>query len=53
MLLTLVTVLSSVAWVTWPERPKGVKDDVTPARSRAPEVPLDFYINIIGSEGVI
>ena len=44
----------TVAWVTWPERPKGVKDVVKQARraqsrlegplpgSRAPEGPLDF-----------
>ena len=54
MVLTHVTpCYATVAWVTRPERPKGVKDEVTQARSRSPEVPLDLYIDIIGSEGVI
>ena len=40
-------VLVNFAWVTRPERPKGVKDEVKrpegpPIRSRGPEGPLDF-----------
>ena len=40
-------VLVNFAWVTRPERPKGVKDEVKrpeglPLRSRGPEGPLDF-----------
>ena len=41
----------SFAWVTRPERPKGLKDEVKgpegpPARSWAPEETLDFEYNV-------
>ena len=40
MIVNTLSNHSTVAWVTRPERPKGVKDKVKPqARSRGPEGP--------------
>ena len=41
----------TVAWVTWPERPKGVKDVIKQARRRAQNRPKGPQPRYRGQEG--